>query len=1338
MARTARDIEVPLVDRTPNSLESPEWSAGLWNTITFSWMNGFIAKGNRLEEARQRGGPDADLSQQALMEADLLDLRPDDRPAQIAEKAKEVWGEEASLPVDERSLRRALRKGFGRTFYVAAGFKFIYDSLQMIGPYVLKHFLKYLNVCEGEIQQHQECDPQEGYYWVAIILASALLQTAVLHQYFHRSIRTGMRLNSATISLIYRKSLVIAGPGKTTNSQQGDGQHGQQQGEQQQQQRTSGEIVNLMSVDAQRIRDTMTYLHTLWSGPYQIMITLIFLWAVIRWATLAGLAVMLLQIPLVTMVARRVKLAQRELMKRKDQRVKETNEVFSAIRLLKMYAWEDSFEARLDKIRDLELTYLRQYQRMNILSASMYQVAPILTGVGTLGTYTLLYGQLSAAVAFSALSLFSVLRFPLTVFPNMITSAVEANVALGRIESFFATEEIKGRPAASASAAVGVDAVQLQNAKLEWPGGIPLLTGLNFSVPAPRPGQERAHLTVVIGSVGVGKSGLLQALIGDLSPVQGSLAVNGTIAYAAQVAWILNATVKSNILFNSEVDEERYQAVVKACCLLPDFDALPDGEATEIGERGVNLSGGQKQRVSLARAVYAKADLLLLDDPMSAVDPEVAQKLCKMLRGPLVKSSSIILCTHYEGAIRQADQVILLERNSAPSDDPQAAGTIEAHVAFCGPPNEFSKKHKDVGAATLKTEFTRTVSRDVTDAEAPVPKPVKETSKLVQKEQEMLGSVSWEVYKTYVQYAGGTPVALAVVVGLVFGQATSTMADAWVAYWSDNSDQGSQHYVSSQMGVTGYALTSFLAFFGIIGTSLLFRMTALRAAKTFHKELLSKMLQLPMSFYDTTPLGRVLNRFSKDIYTIDEALVAVLMGYCSTLIRVFATLILILYATPWFWVVIIPLLYIYRATQNYYVPCSRQLKRMESNLQSPIFSHFAETLDGVASIRAFGQQDKFMAESLDRVQRNQRAYYLNVASNRWLAVRLESLGTIVVMSASLLAVFARQSISAGVAGLSITYALSVTQAMNWVVRMTADRETNVVAVERVSEYIRQVPEPPRLAPAHDPASSWPSQGGIVFEKVQLRYRPNLPLVLDDFNLEIRPREKIGICGRTGAGKSSLLNVVLRIVEPCGGRTLIDGVDISQLGLHRLRRSLTVLPQDPVLFSGTLRFNLDPAGESSDEKIWEALTRSHLSQHTRDLAAEFQRRESPTNGNTQEDLSPAKCLSAVVAEKGENYSLGQRQQACLARALLRSNKILLLDEATSAVDAETDSLIQKTIRTEFADHTVLCIAHRISTVMANDRICVVADGKVAELGSPKELLDQPDSRFKRLAEKDMAR
>ncbi|CAK9011231.1 ATP-binding cassette sub-family C member 3 (Canalicular multispecific organic anion transporter 2) (Multidrug resistance-associated protein 3), partial [Durusdinium trenchii] len=577
--------------------------------------------------------------------------------------------------------------------------------------------------------------------------------------------------------------------------------------------------------------------------------------------------------------------------------------------------------------------------------------------------------------------------------------------------------------------------------------------------------------------------------------------------WICRVAWIRNATLKDNIIFNSRFDEDRYHAVLKACCLLPDLETLPNGDLTEIGEKGVNLSGGQKQRISLARAVYSQADLMLLDDPLSAVDSHVARTLLKMFQSPLLAKSSIVLCTHHIHAVNSADQIILLARGKREDEESVANGRVEdgepgeqddelllqaaasaqgpaAQVTFCGSLNEFREKFPKLAAGSSEKAFERQLSRQISHEETlPVAAKDKETGpgQLVQKEEEQVGSVPADVYGAYIQAAGGWCLAVTVLIGVLCGQGLQALSGGWISYWSDHSKPDNPHHISSQVGLIGYASLSLAAFCGIFLTSALFRLTALKAARSFHRKLLSTVLRLPMTFFDTTPLGRVLNRFSKDIYTIDEVLQNILYSYLQVVSVVVCTMIVISAATPWFLVVIFPLLLVYRATQNFYIPASRQLKRIESNLRSPIFSHFSETLDGTALIRAFGQQQIFISENMGKVSKNMRAYYSNFSSNRWLAVRLESFGAGITFCAGTLAVVGRHQISAGVAGLSISYALSITQALNWVVRMAADRETSIVSVERVREYLRLELEPPHHC-ENDPApNSWPTSGSIEFQ-----------------------------------------------------------------------------------------------------------------------------------------------------------------------------------------------------------------------------------------------------------------
>jgi len=572
---------------------------------------------------------------------------------------------------------------------------------------------------------------------------------------------------------------------------------------------------------------------------------------------------------------------------------------------------------------------------------------------------------------------------------------------------------------------------------------------------------------------------------------------------------------------------------------------------------------------------------------------------------------------------------------------------------------------------------------------------------LVEKETVQKGAVDKQVYLEYIKGCGGYASFFVAIFTLILSQGATVAGNSWLSYWSDNDVNG--HTGLEIYGVLG-AVSACAALICLVK----FNLSGLSSARFFHSRMLNSLMRAPMSFYDTTPLGRILNRFSKDTYTIDEVLMTSIYSYLSTLFSVLTTVGVVGFVTPWFLLALVPPAFLYYFTQQYYVASSRELKRLDSVSRSPIFSHFAETLDGVPVIRAFRRQLDFVKENECKLDYNLQAYYINISSNRWLAMRLEFVGTCIVALAACFAVVGRNSISAGLGGLSISYALSITQTLNWMVRMTSERETNIVAVERVQEYITDVPpEAPAVIKDSRPPADWPQKGQISLKKVSMRYRPGLPLVLLRIDLEVEAGEKIGIVGRTGAGKSSMLKVLLRLVEPCEGEALVDGINIQKIGLEDLRSRFSIIPQDPVLFTGTVRFNLDPFEEYQDAEIWAALRRAHLASHI----------------ETVEDK-----LDHQVEEAGRNFSMGERQLLCMARALLRRSKILLLDEATSAVDHKTDGLIQETIRTEFESSTVMTIAHRVDTIVDYDRVLVLSDGNILENDAPSVLLKKPKSEF----------
>jgi ATP-binding cassette subfamily C (CFTR/MRP) protein 1 len=1257
----------------------PEVNEGFFSVLYFNWIN-----------------PIVDLGYiRALKHTDLYNLHPLERAEELDRKLQKCWAEEISE--SDPSFARALRRAFGYTWYVGMLMKLVYDSLLFVGPI-------YLNLTIEWLSSQYTMTPEplsQGIFYSFLVLAASIVQSVMLHQYFHRAYRTGMRLKSATISLIFKKSLRIK-PGTTVharNSGSNNATGGNAKPENQTNQNQpkpatpgingSGSIVNLMSVDTQRLQDLMIYVATLVSGPYQITLSMYLLWLQLGVSVLAGLAVMLIMIPITGRVTSYMKQEQAVLMKKKDLRIKNINEILSGIIILKMYAWERSFLQKLEGIREDELAYLRRYALVNCFARALWTVVPVFVSVASFGVFVALGNNLTPSIAFTSIALFNILRFPVAYFPQLVTSTLEAQISCQRIQAFLQLPEVAPLP----KVVPGDCSVVCRDAFLAWEDEqqTPLLSHVTVTC---HPGR----LTAIIGSTGSGKSGLFSALIGDLRPVSGSISVNGSIAFSSQVAWIRNGSLRENILFGNAYNPVWYEEVIFACALKADLAMLSAGDKTEIGERGINLSGGQKQRVALARAVYADAAVYLLDDPLSAVDSHVALHIFEHCIRGLLRRKTVLLATHNLRLLPQVDQIMLLEngrcsfvgtfqefRNTGHvfATEAEAVGfediqieskldqTLLRKVTSSRSITNLPKapsNHKLANASVTSTFQNHSVAvaqshfgdaalfqtesqvlyvpiecsfQDMQESAAAanivLAKSTVPVQRLIEDEDIRVGQVDPEVYSHYFA-SSGSGLFWSAFFLCVLAQAFTLGSNSWLSYWSDYPDK-----VDGNLGVLVYSLLGCGAAVATYTASVLFTLASLKASKVLHSEMATCLMRAPMSFFDTTPLGRIVNRFTKDMYIVDEQLMNAIYTWLTTLLTVIAMVGVITYITPMFAVAMIPPFMLYYITLLYYVPTSRQLQRLDSVSRSPVFSHFSETLEGSAIIRAFRAQTQFIQQIEKRVDHNLEAYYLYVASFRWLATRLEFVGSLTVFCAMLFAIIYKSP--AGLGGLSITYALSNTQTLNWMVRTTAEREGAIVSAERVMEYSKVPPEAPANIPERQPRVSWPEQGAIVFQDLNLRYRAGLDLVLKNLCLSIGAAEKVGIVGRTGAGKSSLLKALLRLVEPSDGSLVIDGIDVLHIGLEDLRSRLSIIPQDPVLFADSVRFNLDPFNTFTDDIVWQALRRSHLESYIRTLPGE---------------------LAYVVEEGGRNFSMGQRQLLCLARALLRHSTILLLDEATSAV------------------------------------------------------------------------
>lgn len=749
---------------------------------------------------------------------------------------------------------------------------------------------------------------------------------------------------------------------------------------------------------------------------------------------------------------------------------------------------------------------------------------------------------------------------------------------------------------------------------------------------------------------------------------------------------------------------------------------LPNGDATEIGERGITISGGQKQRLNIARAIYFDADIVLMDDPLSAVDAHVGRHIFDNAITGLLKDKCRILATHQLWVLNRCDRIIWME-----------GGKIQAVDTF----DNLMSNHEGFKQLMETTAVEDTSEKDAAEAEA---KPAEEQQKdrkkkkrgpgLMQAEERAVSSVPWSVYGAYVRASGSILNAPLTFFVLILSQGANIVTSLWLSWWTSNAyDFPDGVY----MGV--YAALGTVQAVLMFTFSIMLTMFGTTSSKTLLRQAVDKTLRAPMSFFDTTPLGRITNRFSRDVDVMDNNLTDAMRMYFLTLAMILSVFALIIAYFHWFALALAPLTVIFLLAATYYRTSAREVKRFESVLRSVVFAKFGEGLTGVASIRAYGLRDRFVGDLRRAIDNMNGAYYLTFSNQRWLSVRLDSIGNLLVFTTAILVVTSRFSVNPSIGGLVLSYILSIVQMLQFAVRQLAEVENGMNAVERIEYYGKRLEEE---APEHtvEVPAAWPEKGEITFDGVEMRYRAGLPLVLRGLDMRVAGGERIGIVGRTGAGKSSIMSALFRLVELSAGHIYIDGRDISTLGLHDLRSRLSIIPQDPTLFRGTVRSNLDPFGEHTDLELWSALRQADLVPADANVEEDGQRNDTTTttNNNSSGKDQGRIHLDSSVEEDGLNFSLGQRQMMALARALVRGSRIIVCDEATSSVDVETDDKIQATIATAFRGRTLLCIAHRLRTIVGYDRICVMDAGAIAELGPPLELWRREGSIFRSMCDR----
>ncbi|XP_008195764.2 probable multidrug resistance-associated protein lethal(2)03659 isoform X1 [Tribolium castaneum] len=1202
-----------------------------------------------------------------LTEDDLFQPLDEHKSSLLGERLEKIWKAEYRKHKNQ-GLYKALYKLFAINFLLLGLIRLVNEIvLVVVMPMSIANLVTYFETGQTQISE------TEAYVYAAVIAFCRLGDALMTHGTMMGLTHVAMKMRVACSSLIYRKILRV---NKTALVDT-----------------TIGQLVNLLSNDVSKFDQSFVLANFAWIAPIQAAVGTYLLYREIGVSAFFGMALLLSFIPVQAWFGKKCSSFRLKIALTTDKRVRLMNEVISGIQVIKMYCWEKPFGQLISLVRRQEMKGIRS---RGFILGLMYCFEIFITRVSifvsVLG-FILLEKYITAKTMFTVTAIYAVLR-PIitTVFSLAVSSIAEVNVSVKRIQKFLALDEQEDdvKPVINGSPKTITDKprVSLEDVTARWSHEPlePTLENITLDI-------SSNQLVAVIGSVGSGKSSLLNVILKELPTESGDVTISGEISYSSQEPWLFSASVRQNILFGDSYDEERYKQVVKLCALDADFKLLPFGDRTLVGEKGKALSGGQKARINLARCIYKKADIYLLDDPLSAVDATVGRHLYEKCIKEFLRDKICILVTHQLQYLHNAEKIIVMED-----------GKIEMQGSY-------------VELKTSGLDFTKLLSQFHTEEEIKEEEKVRslehsiddggcEDDPLLEKEFMERGSIKTSHYLSYFKCGGGLCNAVLMLLVFVGAQVVASASDYYVAYWV-NSEQDfkdkvlieNETFPRETFLYTYAGITLAVLVFGI-AHGLYFMLFFAIASSTLHRLTFTKIIKATMRFFNNNPSGRILNRFSRDLGNIDEYIPEIMYDVVAVALDLFGAMILSAIVDLWLCLPSVVLLLIFYFFRKFYIETSRSVKRLEGITRGSIYGHMSASMSGLSTIRAFSAQRILIKEFDDYQDRHSGAFFIFLASNRCFGMWLDVACAIFIATTVFILLYFNKNLYGGDIGLVVTQFAGIAGGLQWGMRQWSELENQMVSVERLLEYTKVETEPERSASVQTP-KHWPEDGQIEFCDVSLKYNPQEPFVLKNLNFVVNPKEKIGIVGRTGAGKSSIITALFQLY-PLEGKILIDRVDTTKLPLDEVRSKISIIPQEPVLFSGPLRKNLDPFDEYNDDVLWNALEQVEMKEDVSELP----------DG-----------LQSHVAEGGSNFSVGQRQLVCLARALIRNNKILVMDEATANVDPYTDTLIQNTIREKFADCTVLTIAHRLHTVMDSDRILVMNAGRVEEFDHPYVLLNK---------------